>query len=107
MSRHPFRTEGFAAALDAVLKAHGYSQNAAAKRAGIDTSHMCNLVAGRRGPTLDLIDRIAAGIGASDVERDRLYLAIGAIPPGMDILITFAIDEKERSARRGLRPGLR
>ena len=54
-----------------------YSQLDFANECGINRNYLCDLEAGRRNPTLDILERIATGFGIS---LEELFKGIENIP---------------------------
>ena len=55
----------------------GYSQLDFAVEAGINRNYLCDLEAGRRNPTLDILDKIAQALG---ITLEELFKGIENIP---------------------------
>lgn len=83
--------QAFAAALKALRRRHGLTQDQLADRADLDRSHISQLERGLRAPSLDTLLRVASGLGISFV---MLALAIqealdpAARPNSLDLVRT-------------------
>jgi hypothetical protein len=59
----------------------GRSSHAIGKVTEVDSSYLRRCALGQRGMTAELCGRVATALHLSTVERDRLYVAAGHVPP--------------------------
>ena len=67
----------------------GLSQNRLARLAGIDPAYVNRMEAATVEPIVprpDVLARLAAALGCSSIDRDRLYFAAGRCPPSLAAL---------------------
>ena len=71
----------FGALLRELRDGSGLSQQDLAARAGRTPSHISRLESGERGPSREVVDALAAALGASARDRLRLLRAAGLVEP--------------------------
>lgn len=77
--------EGFGNLLATFRQQSGLSQNALARRAGVNPGTVNRLESGQRAPTnRDLVLLLADALGLDATERDRLLAAAGHLPIAFD-----------------------
>ena len=80
LERPAFDTAPFRALLKRLREARRWSQERLGDEAGVDHSLVSRLERGRRTPTRDAIDTLAAGLRLGPLDRDRLLMAGGFLP---------------------------
>lgn len=95
--------ETFGLVLTDIRTRQGLSFRALAYRAGVDHATVMKLEAGQRHPTVETVRRLANGLGLSEgaVNRDRLFLAAGFVPAGIDV--DAMVDACQRARGAGCR----
>ncbi len=76
--------EAFPAALRDLRQARHLSQEAAAADCGLSGAHLSRLESAQRAATPPVLAALAAGLRLTTAEADRLWVAAGRIPPGLD-----------------------
>lgn len=69
----------FATKLKGILVKHKLSQGELARRAALSTTHISNIMNGRRLPTKDSLGSIAGALKLSPAQKARLAAALGRV----------------------------
>lgn len=76
-TRNPIDSPDFAPALQRLRAARGLNRRELARRAGIDASHITRLEQGSRGPSRDLVEKLAHALDATIAEEHELLKTAG------------------------------